>query len=137
MTQAVSGFGLDTSCTTSIRSGQFVSGPRLVAEAAYRRLTTPRGMLRGGDDERNYGFDMSELIGSVSTDSDAVSLEGKIRNELFKDERILTVDVNVTVTTSGPAVAFDVEIKATTREGPFTLAVRVSEVSVELLGIQG
>jgi len=94
-------------------------------------------MLRGGDDERNYGFDMSELIGSVSTDSDAVSLEGKIRNELFKDERILTVDVNVTVTTSGPAVAFDVEIKATTREGPFTLAVRVSEVSVELLGIQG
>mgnify|MGYP000564826546 CR=1 FL=1 len=38
---------------------------RLVAEAIYRRLTTPPGTLLGGDDEANYGLDLLSLIGSV------------------------------------------------------------------------
>ena len=45
-------FGFDTSCTTALRTGRFSSGPRLVAEACFRRLSTLRGTLRG---ERRRG----------------------------------------------------------------------------------
>ena len=136
MTQPVDGFGRETSCTTSLRTGQFVSGVRLVAESDYRRLTTPRGMLRGGEEEQNYGLDLTDLIGSVTTKKDAASLEGRIRNELMKDERHLTIDVTVIATVEGAATAFDITIEAVTKAGPFTLAVRVDEVSVQLLGIK-
>lgn len=128
-------FGRETSCTGSIRTGQFVSGARLVAEADYRRLNTPRGMLRGGEEEQDYGLDLNDLIGSASTKADAASLEGRIRNELTKDERHLTVSVGVVVTTEGPATAFDITIDATTKDGPFTLAIRVTEVTTSLIGI--
>lgn len=128
-------FGVDTSCTNALRPGQRVSGVRLVAEAAYRRLTTPRGMLRGGEDEANYGFDLLETIGSVTTKSQAASIGGRIRNELLKDERIETVNVEVVVMTNGPSSMLDVTIEAVTREGPFTLVLAVGELSVDLLDI--
>ena len=128
-------FGRDISCTDSLRTGRFVSGVRLVAEAAYRRLITPRGTLRGGEEEENYGFDLSSLIGSVVTASDAAALEGRIANELLKDERISTVTAVVTMTKRGPSTFFDVDVSATTAEGPFTLQLSVTDVTVELLGI--
>lgn len=128
-------FGRDISCTSSLRTAQFVSGPRLVAEALFRRLTTPRGMLRGGDEEANYGKDLTELIGSASTKADAASLEGQVRNEALKDERILSADVVVVRTVDGPATTFNITINATTKEGPFTLTLGVNEVTVQLLGI--
>lgn len=132
---AVSGFGKDTSCTSALRPGQFVTGVRLVAEAAYRRLTTPRGMLRGGDEEADYGLDLLDSIGGVASESNAKALGGRIRNELLKDERIESVDVTVVLSQVGPASELDITIEAATREGPFTLTVAVDEVSVELIGI--
>ncbi len=130
-------FGRETSCTTSLRPGQYVSGARLVGEAAYRRLTTPRGMLQGGEAEADYGIDLLDMIGSVETTSDVAALGGRVRNELLKDERILTVDVTpVATTATNGAVSVDLTVEATTKEGPFTLAVRVSEVTVQLLGIE-
>ncbi len=129
-------FGRDTSCTTSLRTGRFATGARLVAEADYRRLTTPRGMLRGGEEEANYGLDLSEMIGSVATKSDAASLRGRISSELMKDERHESVDVTVIPTTEGPVMAFDITVDAQTTEGPFTLVLLASAVTVELLGIK-
>ena len=131
----VSGFGKDTSCTTVLRPGQFVTGPRLVAEAAFRRLTTPRGMLRGGEEEANYGLDLLDMIGAVSSKSDAIALGGKIRNELLKDERIESVDASVLLTRDGPASTLEITVEAVTREGPFALTISVDEVSVQLLNI--
>lgn len=128
-------FGRDTSCTTSLRTGRFVSGARLVGEAAYRRLTTPRGMLRGGEEEANYGLDLTELVGSVSAKRDQASIPGRIRSELTKDERIVTVDVQVAISTAGPATTFDITIDAVTTAGPFTLVLRASALTVELLGL--
>jgi hypothetical protein len=123
------------SCTTSLRVGQFASGLRLVAEAAFRRLTTPRGMLRGGEDEANYGFDLAGMIGTATTKNTAASLEGQIRAELLKDERISTVDVAVIDTTANKITSFAVTVRCTTAEGPFALQLAVSAVTVTLLGI--
>lgn len=128
-------FGRDTSCVSELRSGRFANGPRLVAEAAYRRLTTPRGMLRGGEDEQNYGLDLTELIGSVSTGQDRLSLPGRIAAELKKDERIETVAVDVVDQSEGVGRRFSVRIDAVTAEGAFALVLGVDEINVEVLGI--
>ena len=128
-------FGFDIACRNSLLTGRFSSGVQLVAEAAFRRLTTPRGTLRGGEEEANYGLDLADLIGSVATASDAASLGGRIRNELLKDERIETADVTVVGTTAGPATSFDISIACTTKEGPFSLQLAVNDVTVQLLGV--
>lgn len=128
-------FGTDVSCTNSLLTGRLVSGQRLVAEALYRRYITPRGTLRGGEDEANYGLDLTELVGSVATVSDAAALEGRIRAEGLKDERVETIDVTVTAASSGASVSFNVLIEATTADGPFTLQIAASAVTVDLLGI--
>lgn len=128
-------FGRDVSCTDSLRTGRFATRARLVGEAAYRRLTTPRGMLRGGEEEASYGLDLTELVGSVATKADAAALPGRIRSELTKDERVARVEVGVDRVSEGPATAFVVTVTAETDEGPFTLQLRASGVSVELLGI--
>lgn len=129
-------YGRDTSCTDQLRPGRFVTGARLVAEAAYRRLTTPRGMLRGGDDEANYGLDLCGLVGSSSAKADAAALPGRITAELLKDERIESVEVEVLATVEGPATTLQITISALTSEGPtFELVLLASAVTVELLKV--
>lgn len=128
-------FGRDISCTTGLRSGRYASGRRLVAEACYRRLSTPRGMLRGGDEEANYGIDLSEYLGASRPKAAAASLPAIIESELRKDERVEQVDTTVTLTSNGVASELLLTIRVTTAEGPFDLQVSVDEVSVELLGI--
>lgn len=127
--------GRDTSCTTSLRTGRFSTGARLLAEADYRRLTTPRGTLRGGEEEKNYGLDLTEKIGSVATKSDAAALGGQIRSELMKDDRHDEVTVTVVRSVSGPAESWEVTIEGKSGAGPFSLVLLASAVTVELLGI--
>jgi hypothetical protein len=129
-------FGRDTSCTTSLRTGRMATGARLVAESCFRRLTTPRGMLRGGEDEANFGLDLTDLVGGVTTRSDVEALPGRIKAELSKDERIESVDVFVTDTSEGVLKSYAVRIEAITGAGPFTLAVGVDDVTASLLGIE-
>lgn len=128
-------FGYDTSATTSLRTGRFSSGPRLVAEACFRRLITPRGSLRGGEEERDYGLDLEGLIGTNDSASIAAALPGRIENELLKDERLQSVTVSVVVSRAGPAVTYTITIDGTTNEGPFSLQLLASEVTVSILGI--
>jgi hypothetical protein len=93
-------------------------------------------MLLGGEEEKNFGFDLLDLIGSVVTESDAAALPGRIEAEAKKDERIDEVSVHVVRTQEGPATSFKITIDCTTAEGPFTLQLGVDEVTVELLGLQ-
>lgn len=114
-----------------------MTGARLVAEAAYRRLTTPRGMLRGGEEEAIYGIDLLDMIGAVASDAEAATLGGRVKAELLKDERIVDCDVVVTLTRIGPAVEYVITITAETDAGPFDLTLGVDDVSVDLLGLNG
>jgi hypothetical protein len=127
--------GRDTSCMTALRSGRFVSGARLVAESAYRRLSTPRGSLRGGEEEADFGFDLTELIGSATTATDAAALPGRIEAELLKDERIESVTVTVANVSAGVGTELEVTIEAETSVGPFTLQLGVDDLTVELVGL--
>jgi hypothetical protein len=126
-------FGRDTFCVDSLRTGRFATGVRLVAQNAYHRLTTPRGQLRGGEEEQDYGLDLSEMIGGVASDADALAVQHRVRNELQKDERIGDVTVSVLVVRDAIATEYQITVVAQTAEGPFTLVVRVADVTVELL----
>ena len=128
-------FGRDVSCTDSMRSGRYATGVRLVAEACYRRLTTPRGMLYGGEEEQNYGLDITSLVGTSSAKADAASLPGRIEAELRKDERIDTVKVTIDEIATAGEISWVVTIDVVTAEGPFALQIGVSEVTAQLLGI--
>lgn len=129
-------FGRDLSCTTSIRAARFSTGLRLVAEACFRRLTTPRGMLRGGEGEADYGLDVTQLVGSVQSASDVAALGGQIRNELLKDERLLSVEPTIVdVSVSPVSKRYQITVEATTADGPFKLVLAASAVTAELLGI--
>ena len=130
-------FGRDLSCTDALRTVRYVTGARLVAEACYRRLTTPRGMLRGDEDEATYGLDLVDLIGSVASTTEAATLAGQIEAELLKDDRVTSVGVTVTPTVDGPATTYAIAIKGETDAGPFDMTLAVDDVSVELLGLGG
>jgi hypothetical protein len=128
-------YGRDTSCTDSLRTGRIVSGAMAIGEAAYRRLSTSRGTLRGREEEANYGEDLAEFVGKQASPSTSAMLPAIIRNELDKDERILSTEVDVTTKQDGPSVTYLVAVSCTTAEGPFTLQMSVSNVRVSLLGI--
>lgn len=129
-------FGKETSCTTGLRTGRYVRGVSLVAESYFRRLSTPRGMLRGGEDEQNFGLDLTAKIGTVANASERAALPGQIAGELMKDERSLSIDADVAETTlTGGGKRWVVTVRAQTTEGPFTLQLGVTNVSAEFLGI--
>lgn len=128
-------YGREVSCTRTLKTGRYVSGVTVVAEAIYRRLTTPRGMLLGGESEGNYGLDLMSLVGSADTKGSAASLPGRIENECRKDERIETVKATVVRTVDGPSTTYTITIQATTALGPFSLQLLVSAVTVELVGV--
>lgn len=131
-------YGKDISCTDGLRTGRYASGVRLVGESYYRRLTTPRGMLRGGEAEEDFGFDLTAKIGSVQTKADIAALPGQIANELMKDERSLAIDVSILEekTDDGVGLKLTFTVEADTTEGPFELQIAVTSVSAELLGIR-
>lgn len=128
-------YGYDTSCTDSLRTGRFSSGVKLVAEAAYRRLITQRGSLRGGEDEANYGFDLIGRLGSTTSASESAALQDEVQSELLKDERIESVTVSVSSVTKGPSVSWTVNVEATTALGTFSLVLSVNDVTAQLLSI--
>lgn len=132
---AATGFGKDMSCTTGLRSRRTVRGLRLVAEAAFRRLITPRGSLRGGVEEANYGIDLPAMVGEVASESQLAALPGQIKLELLKDDRITAVEVEVARKDVGPEVELTITIVIFTDEGQVTLTLEVSAVAAKILGI--
>lgn len=129
-------FGTDVSCTDSLQTGVLVSGAKLVAQSMYRRFSTPKGMLDGGDEERDFGFDLADACGKVSTPAEEAALPSQIEAEALKDERVESADVTVDSTTDGVATSWTIGIVGTTSLGPFELTLGVSDVTVQLLGLQ-
>lgn len=130
-------FGRDVWCGDSRSTGRYASGWQAMALAAYRRLTTPRGMLDGGEEEADYGLDIEEeLLGEHHSDGLVASLKSKVRAELLKDERFQSVTCEITVSEEGPVVTYLVQVDAVTALGSFQIVVSVSEVTTALVGLK-
>ncbi len=133
-----SGYGTEIYCTSRLRTGKYVTGRVALAHAIYRRLTTPRGTLRGGDEEQTYGLDLPGMVGNVAAALLVRALPGMIAAELGKDDRISSVLPVVTASTDAAgAVSLEIAIRVVPvdEDEEFSLTLAVSTVSVELLGI--
>lgn len=132
-------YGTDTWVLDQVRTGRMATGVTLLAQALYRRLTTPRGTLDDGDEGIVYGLDVCDFIGRDSTPDFVDAIPAAIEAECLKDDRVSSVQATATATTSSAgetsvlvevAVApFDESISA------FTFTLSVSSVSVSFLGV--
>ena len=91
----MTGYGSDVWCEDQIIAGRMAYGWRMVLQACFRRLTTPRGALwfltdpdSTGDAEGAYGFDIRSWIGQVGAEDAVRSLPALISAELTKDPRV-------------------------------------------------
>jgi hypothetical protein len=130
-------YGVDTYCMDGLVPGRMARGRAVVAQNAYHRLITSRGELVGGDDEGDFGLNLLETLGAVSTASERAALPGRIRAELMKDPRIEDVEAVVTPLDAGRGVvSHTIEIHAVTGEGPFDIVLSVDDLTVALVGLR-
>lgn len=131
------GYGIDTWCFDALQPGRLVSGRLLLAQAIYRRITTPRGTLRGGEEERVYGLDLSGYVGAVGVERSAAIFPTIIRAELMKDDRISSVRVTAAVSsdaTGAVYVSTTVDVEPVGELESFSLTLAISEVTTAVLG---
>jgi hypothetical protein len=132
-------FGRDTACIDSLRTGRYATGVRMLAQRCYHRLITPRGMLRGGEHEGNFGLDLAGMVGSTgSVALLSASIGASIENELRKDAEVESASaiVEATVDSDG-SMSWTISVDVQSALGPFNLVLGVSGVTVELLGLEG
>jgi len=135
------GYGLDSWCGSSLQSGRTVTGRLLLAQAAFRRITTPRGTLRGGTEELTYGIDVREYCGALAVDEALAALPSIVRAELRKDDRFAAVSVEATRaavsgTPNDEALTLAITIQPADETASFTLTLAVSDASATILGVK-
>jgi len=127
-------FGRDVLCLDSLLTGRYATGLRVLGQRCYHRLITPRGMLRGGADEGNFGLDLASKCGAASSASLRAALPSQIENELRKDPQVLSATAAIVWTEPNPGqVEAEITVTVESAEGPFDLVLAVSSVSARLL----
>jgi len=117
-------FGSDLDCADDITSTAREladDDPLIVAQACYRRLITPRGSLV---DDPEYGFDLRSLLHRGMTTAVLGAVEGQIKAELVKDDRVASLSVTVQQI---DAENFTVDIAGETAEAPFSLVLAITD----------
>jgi len=125
------GYGRDLSCVTDITETLEEVDPFSVqglGEALLRRLITPRGSL---PDDADYGIDIRGYCNRALTRQDLLALEGEIRAELAKDDRV--AQVQPTVTWASPSLNVKVMVEpAIPGMRPFALTLAAENGAVLL-----
>lgn len=92
------GYGADMSCVADLAEDMGEgSGRRALAESLIRAITTPRGSLA---DALERGIDLRSYLHRGTTRAELLSIEGLVRAEWRKDDRVAAVDVAVTFSAS-------------------------------------
>lgn len=138
----MTGYGVDTYCTTSLQTGRLIGGRLLLAQACFHRLITPRGTLQGltdDEEESDYGLDLAGYVGQTDSRDVAQALGPAIRAELMDDDRVRDVATKVVRETPQPngltAYEIDVRVLPVDVDTDFTLTLTVDAVTVSLLGV--
>jgi phage baseplate assembly protein W len=126
-------FGSDISCTWGVDPRcAVVTGRRLLAEAVFRRLITPRGRLI---DDPEYGTDITAYLNDDVSPRTLAMLKSAIVAECAKEERIEGASVIITPPAMTAIGAYIIEISLESAEGPFTLTISATNVTVALLNV--
>lgn len=122
-------FGTDISCVDDLDpTFGLVAGNTTLAQAILRRLSTPRGGLL---DDPDYGYDVRSLLADEGTLRSLTAARVAIANEVEKDERVFSCDVELEFL--APAESLLIRLEVTTARGPFRLVLEASQVNVEIL----
>lgn len=123
------GFGSDLACAGDITEAALeLSGDnvRLVTEAAYRRLTTPRGTL---DDDPDYGLDARAFLAVPLTVANRRDITSQVSAELLRDDRIESVEVALVQ----PALnTLEVSVAGVTAAGSFAFTLALTDAGALL-----
>lgn len=122
-------YGSDVDCVSDLDpTFALVTGPRAVAQAIARRLSTPRGGLHY---DGTYGYDLRSLLNTGIEPGDTFRIAAAVEAQCVADERVVSATATVLFdeTTERLRVLVDGELA----EGPFSLVLGVSAVTVELL----
>lgn len=131
------GYGVDSYGTTDVTDtleDVDAFSTEGISQGLARRYQTPRGSLV--QDEPDYGLDVRAYLNRGLATSDLRALEGELRLEALKDDRISDVEVTVTLPTlTTMTIAVVVTPEDATNGGPFDLilAVTSAEVVVEAI----
>jgi len=125
--------GTDIALTDDLAPVMGIASGRLaVAQAVYRRLTTPRGGLFYDPD---YGYDVRELVNSEISPSIRAAHKSEIAHECRKEETVESA--RVVFDFDAQTRTLDVIVELDTATGPFDLVIRVTQVTAELLRVAG
>lgn len=125
-------FGTDIDCGPDGLSPTFdlVSGREALVQAVLRRYQTRRGTLV---DDPNYGLDVRAWIGKRLSSTQIFAWQQELASEAAKDERVISARARLTFDTTSEFFRFTLAVE--TAEGPFTLTVAVTELTVDLLAV--
>ena len=126
---------IDTYCVDALVSTQLASGLQVYAQRQYHRLTTPSGTLLGGEEEADFGIDLSEYVGKLEAGVVDSALPVRAQNELAKDPETVSVSVTPTRTVSAGQVTWNLAIALVSTQGNVQIEIAVSSVTTQLLGI--
>lgn len=127
------GYGIEMSVTDKMVTGRLISGRAVVIEALFRRLITPRGTLFY---DLTYGFDVSGFVGAVGYERARVVIAGMVENELSKDDRVIGVTCDVTLSTQDDGsllLVLDVAGSLAESDEDFAFTAGVTDLTTELL----
>jgi hypothetical protein len=110
-----------------------VSGQELMNQQMVHRLYTPTGSLLS--DPNAETLDVREFISKGMSESDIPVIQSRIQACLLDDERINTVNVQITFNGQAASRRMTVYIRGTGALGPFSLTLSVSSLTVELLRV--
>lgn len=123
--------GRDLACVDDLSPDmREVTGRRCLAEAIARRYISDRGTLLG---DPNYGYNLLDFMNADVTPVDIGELQSGAEAEALKDERVLRADVVATLEDDG---TLTVIVTLTDADGPFTLTLSVSAVTVTILDLK-
>src|SRR3569623_241129 len=108
------------------------SGKLNLAFSQYRRLNTPNGGLFYN---QRYGEDVKDLCNADLTLADISGAKARIKAQLMLDARVEAVDVTFDFTPATRTLILT--IFSETADGPFTLVLRATAVTLSILTIDG
>lgn len=127
----MSNLGSDLSCVSDCSPDMAeVSGRTCYIQAIARRYITPRGRLI---DDKDYGFDLTQYVNDDLAPIDIARIQAGAEAEALKDERTEAVTVNIVLNAAGVLI---IRIELDDGDGPFSLVLSVSEVSVTVLSVK-
>jgi hypothetical protein len=111
--------------------GQIVAGKACVAQGLVHRFSTPRGGLFY---DLSYGKDLRAYLEESLTPERLAAIPGEVSDEAKKDERVQSA--TTTVSYNDKTEKLTITLVIITAEGPFTLVLEVSKLTVELLRLE-